>query len=233
MTAMSALALEDRQGTKIEIDLCSVCHAFWFDRYEDIRLSRGASLKLFTIMAEQGSAATQGSTTRPFPRAMPCPRCGSHLTLAHDMQLHATMFQYWRCPRAHGHFITFLEFLKEKDFVRPLTPRQLADLRQNVQTINCSNCGGAIDLAKQSVCPHCGSALSMLDMKQIAAHVGELENAGQAQDGNPPQAALLERQRLVLEHQFAAAIAAASAVGKPQSLVEAGLHQLVRWLTTG
>src|SRR2546429_9939755 len=62
------------------------------------------------------------------------------------------------CP-ACGGAMTYLDFLRQREFVRPLTLAQLADLRQNVQTVNCSNCGASVDLASESVCSHCGSAL--------------------------------------------------------------------------
>jgi len=169
---MSPTALVDRSGADLEVDVCRNCQAFWFDRFENTRLSPGATLKLFNLMSEQ-----QGPAAALPRHPMACPRCKHILALTHDMQAHATKFEYWRCA-AHGHFITFLQFLKEKDFVRPLTPQQIKELRQNVQILNCSNCAAPIDLVHQSTCPHCGSPLTMIDMKQIAAHVRELEQAG-------------------------------------------------------
>src|SRR3989442_2290692 len=168
---MSVVALLDRSGADLEVDVCQTCQTFWFDRFENTRLSAGATVKLFHLMAEQ-----QRSAGGPLGQAMKWPRCKGALTLTHDIQLRATKFEYWRCPK-HGHFITFLQFLKEKVFVRSLTPKQIAELRQNVQILNCSNCAAPIDLVQQSTCPHCGSPLSMIDMKQIAAHVRELEQA--------------------------------------------------------
>jgi len=150
---MSVVALLDRSGADLEVDVCQTCQTFWFDRFENTRLSAGATVKLFHLMAEQ-----QRSAAAPLRQPMKCPRCKSGLALTHDIQLRATKFEYWRCPK-HGHFITFLQFLKEKDFVRPLTPKQIAELRQNVQILNCSNCGAPIDLVKQSMCLHCGSPL--------------------------------------------------------------------------
>jgi DNA-directed RNA polymerase subunit RPC12/RpoP len=216
---MTPLALEGRQGTPVDIDLCSGCRGFWFDRYESLRLSPGATLKLFTLVAEPGSGG------RPQPPTMRCPRCSGRLALTHDMQ-HTTRFQYWQCPQNHGHFITFLDFLREKDFIRPLTPQQIAELRQNVQTVNCSNCGGPIDLAKESVCPHCGSALSMLDMKQMQQMVAHLKEADQPRAVDPDLPLTLERAKLDTEHHFAAITSGS----EPQSLVEAGLRLVVQWI---
>ena len=163
---MTHLALEGRLGTTTEIDLCPVCRAIWFDRFEDLHLTPGATLKVFGVISQPA-----GRPTAPFPTDLHCPRCNARLLLTHDMQ-RSTPFQYWRCDSGHGRLITFVDFLREKDFVRPLTPQQLEELRQSVQTINCSNCGAAINLGKDSVCAHCGSAVSMLDLPADGAHGG-------------------------------------------------------------
>jgi hypothetical protein len=107
-----------------------------------------------------------------------------------------------------------------------LTPQQIAELRQNVQTVNCSNCGGPIDLAKESVCPHCGSALSMLDMKQMQQMVAHLKEADQPRAVDPDLPLTLERAKLDTEHHFAAITSGS----EPQSLVEAGLRLVVQWI---
>ena len=214
--ATTAIPLTDRTGADIEIDVCNACHAFWFDQYENIRLGAGATLKLFEIMASHDPGG------QPLTQAMKCPRCGSHLLDTHDMQQRGTMFEYWRCPHAHGHFITFLQFLKEKDFVRPMTPEQIAELRGNVQTLNCANCGAPIDLAKGTVCAHCGSPLTMLDMKQIAAHVHELQ-----QQASPSA-------DVEIAKQFAAAVATMAVKERTGHATDQpvwnGLRSIVDWL---
>jgi Zn-finger nucleic acid-binding protein len=218
---MTTTTLQDRQGAALDVDLCAACHAFWFDRYENIRLSAASTLRLFDLMAAQGGSG------RPLTQPMKCPRCHSQLLMTHDMQQRATGFEYWRCPHAHGHFITFLQFLKEKDFVRPLTPQQIAELRQNVQTLNCSNCGSPIDLGRQTICPHCGSPLTMLDLKQMAAHMRELQSADASR---PAPAATPTDAEQEVARQFAAAVAALAREPQRQSLLQAGLRQLGRWL---
>ena len=115
-----------------------------------------------------------------------------------------TRFEYLRCPNNHGRLITFFEFLKEKDFVRPLTAPQLAELRQTVQFLNCSNCGAPVDLAKASACGHCRSPLSMLDLSQAEALIEQLQRADRS--GQPVDPALpmnLERARRQTEATFA------------------------------
>jgi DNA-directed RNA polymerase subunit RPC12/RpoP len=182
---MMHLALEGRLGTTVEMDSCSVCRVIWFDRFEELHLTPASTLKIFKTISEP--------TAPPIPlaTALRCPRCQSRLLLTHDMQRN-TPFQYWRCDSGHGRLITFVDFLREKDFVRPLTPQQLEELRQSVQTINCSNCGAPIDLNTDSVCAHCGSAVSMLDLEHMSRAVGDLQAAAssvRAVDGPPPLAA--------------------------------------------
>ena len=82
-------------------------------------------------------------------------------------------FEYRRCPEEHGRLITFSNFLREKDFIRPMSAAQLDALRKNLQSVNCSNCGAPIDLAKATVCAHCATPLSTLDVGLVNATVGE------------------------------------------------------------
>jgi len=89
----------------------------------------------------------------------------------------ATRFEYLNCPNGHGRLISFFDFLREKDFIRPLTPHQIAELRENVGSVNCANCGSPVDLAKGAACSHCGTPLSMLDMKQAEKLVAQLQKA--------------------------------------------------------
>ena len=223
-TVMTHLALEGRLGRTIEIDLCSVCRAIWFDHFQDLHLTPAATLKVFGVISEPA-----GRPTTRFPTVLHCPHCNARLLLTHDMQ-RSTPFQYWRCDNGHGRLITFVDFLREKDFVRPLTPQQLEDLRQNIQTINCSNCGAAINLVKDSVCAHCGAAVSMLDLQQMARTVGQLQASAsgpQAPDGPPPSAAPHGPS------DIEALVQAFKAAGRPDSppgLIETGLGLLRRLL---
>jgi DNA-directed RNA polymerase subunit RPC12/RpoP len=174
---MTRLELASRLGGPLGIDVCTACHVIWFDRYEDLQISPAGTLELFAVISDHA-----GPTANSLSSILRCPRCQSRLSSTHDLQ-RATAFQYWRCDAEHGRLMTFIDFLREKDFVRPLTPQQLDELRQGVRTVNCSNCGAAIDLAKDSVCGHCGSAVSMLDPQQMARVVGQLRAA--AAGGRP------------------------------------------------
>lgn len=147
-------------GGKVDIDVCTRCRAFWFDPFETLHLTPRATLELIAFIGEQQAEP------RPWPQTLHCPRCAGELKLAHDRQ-RATPFQYWICDAGHGRFETFVDFLREKDYIRALTQQQIADMRNKIQFVHCANCGAAIDLTHDSVCQHCSAPISMIDMKKM------------------------------------------------------------------
>src|SRR5687768_17604092 len=168
---MQPQTLDGHMDRAIEVDICDPCQSIWFDARENLQLTPGATLMMFRVIGEHVTrpAVQDGDIAK-------CPRCKAQLRRTQDMQRN-TRFEYFRCPNHHGRLTTFFDFLKEKDFVKPLTPQQIAELRKNIQTINCSNCGAPIDLAKASDCGHCGSPLSMLDMHQAERTIAQLREA--------------------------------------------------------
>jgi hypothetical protein len=224
---MTAASLAGHLGTTVDIDLCHRCQVFWFDGYESLKLAPASVLTLFRIIGE-GTAATR----HPIGSTSVCPRCGMRLRPTHDLQ-RTTKFEYLRCPAGHGRLITFFDFLREKDFIRPLSPKQIEELRRNVQVVNCSNCGAPIDLSTGTACGHCGSPLSMLDLSQAETIVHQLREAARPATRVDPALPLdLERARREVSDSFAAFehddrwFTDVSSFG----LVGAGLTALSRWL---
>jgi Zn-finger nucleic acid-binding protein len=210
---MTAQTLEGHLGTGLQVDFCGTCQVFWFDHFESLQLAPAATLGLFRMISDCKAAP------RALSEPLACPRCDLRLLLTNDRQRN-TAFKYWRCPREHGRLISYFDFLREKDFIHPLSPAQLAELRQNVQTINCSNCGAPIDLMHSSECSHCGTPVSMIDVKQIS------DVAAQLKDAARPKPAV-DMAALVL-----ALKADRHDAPPPTGLVEAGLTLISRWLTS-
>ena len=193
---MAALTLEGHLGRSVAIDLCPNCQAFWFDRYESLQLSAASVLELFKLIARAGPVKAALS------RDATCPLCQRKLHAVKDLQ-RRTRFEYRDCLNHHGRLISFFNFLREKDFIRPLSPAQVDELRRNVHMVNCSNCGAPIDLAAGTACGHCGSPLSMLDVGQAEALVAALRAAGRGP--HAPDRALpldLERARRDVNRAF-------------------------------
>jgi hypothetical protein len=168
---MAPRPFEGKYGQPLALDLCFACSVAWFDGYESLLLAPGAILALFTLIHEH-RAEQQG---RPLARPA-CPRCRAALLETHDRQRHVA-FRYWRCPAEHGRLTTFVEFLREKDFVRPLAPAEHADLKTQIRTVRCNCCGAAVDLAQGSTCPYCRSPVSTLDPAHVEHVVRELRAA--------------------------------------------------------
>jgi DNA-directed RNA polymerase subunit RPC12/RpoP len=224
---MREQTLDGHLGRTVVVDLCVPCQSFWFDERESLSLTPGSTLSLFRIIGEHTAPPhlPAGDTAK-------CPRCRSRLLRTYDMQ-RATKFDYLRCPHGHGRLTTFFSFLREKDFIRPLTPQQVAEFRRNVQTINCSNCGGPVDLTQGAVCAHCGSPLSMLNLQQAEALVAQLRQADRSGDAIDPALPMrLENARREVEASFTAFERDSQWSRNISSagLVGAGLSVVARWM---
>ena len=224
---MEARRFDAHYGRAVELDLCHGCGLIWFDLRESIALTPGAVLQLFGALDahRERRHALQQDTMR-------CPRCRRALKATIDRQ-RATTFSYWRCPTDEGRLTTFFDFLREKNFVRPLSPERLAELRAYARTIHCSACGAPIDLARESACPHCRAPLSMLDPDQVQAIVGELERAEQRRTSiDPTFATRLVTDRAALERAFRAIPGEVQRLDLGSfGLVESGVSALVRLLS--
>lgn len=194
---MAGEALDGRYGQPLALDLCFACSVIWFDGYESLLLAPGSILALFTLIHERRAEQSQRPVERPA-----CPQCAAPLAITFDRQRHV-QFHYWRCPNEHGRLIAFVEFLREKDFVRPLAPQELAELRQRVKTVRCDGCGAAIDLEKGSECPYCRAPVSTLDPTHVDQVVRDLQSAEkQREHVDPTLSARLLMDKLAVDRFF-------------------------------
>jgi endogenous inhibitor of DNA gyrase (YacG/DUF329 family) len=226
-TEMTAMTLDSRFRGQVTIDVCAACQAFWFDHFDSLQLSPGSTLKLMKFIGEHTSP---GKPT--LPDTLHCPRCATTLHLAHNMQRNMP-FTYWRCGNEDGHFIGFFDFLKEKNFIHPLSLEQIKELRKNVQSVNCSNCGASINLETSSICSYCHAPISMLDMKQPQQMLEQLRQAAVPKPLDPALPMKLASAKLELETSLADHDRSPewwSDVGS-SGLVQAGLNALTRWLS--
>jgi hypothetical protein len=225
---MERLIVDGHYGGHVTIDLCRQCQAFWFDGREHLQLAPSATLRLFEVIHDARGPR------RALPARLPCPRCDLRLLLTDDRQ-RATAFRYWRCAREHGRYMTFFDFLREKDFTRELDARQLADLRAHVRSVSCSNCGAPIDLAHDTVCSHCHTPLAMLDFEQVGRMMGDLraaaERAAQPLPGGVEGLALaLARERQQVDAAFGGSGAEWAGFAPGDGIVERGLDAVVSLL---
>jgi hypothetical protein len=228
---MATLSADGHYGRTVTLDLCHACGAFWFDVDESLALTPGAILRLFIVIAEHQR------DRRPVSGSPTCPRCRRALALTSDMQRN-TRFSYRRCPADHGRFIAFAEFLREKNFVRPLSGPELAQLRANVKMIHCSSCGAPIDLEHTSVCGYCRAPVSMLDSRQVETVVSQLRREeAERRTVDPALPMRLATDRLQVERLFRSLERSPGSSSEPESvwhapgLIEAGLAAVAELFT--
>jgi hypothetical protein len=168
---MRALTLERTPHGQCAVDLCDRCHALWFDAFESVRLTPAATLRL--LREVRGAAAPE---RRALPEHLCCPRCRATLAPTQDVQ-RSTRFTYWRCPKAHGRFTPFVQFLREKNFVRELSPAEIERLKSHIGTVRCSGCGAPVELGRDLVCRYCRAPIEAFDPDALAGTVDVLEGA--------------------------------------------------------
>lgn len=158
-------------GSPLSIDVCDDCQAIWFDATESQQLTPGAVIELFRAIG------TSRPTRRDaYPALLPCPRCTTPLSLTQDLQ-HTTRFTYYRCRYGHGRFTPYVQFLREKSFIRPLDPKELERLRAVVTTVRCVSCGAPVPLDRSAVCPYCGAPVMLLDPDAVNHALERLDAA--------------------------------------------------------
>ena len=160
-----------RTNGSLTVDLCASCQAVWFDTYESLQLSPVGTLALFRAIHTM--PATE---RRPLPSQLPCPRCETALAPTQDLQ-HTTHFSYYRCRYGHGRFTPFFQFLREKNFIRPLDPNELERLKASVKIIRCASCGAPVDIERVTVCGYCRAPIVALDPDAVQKTLAEIDTA--------------------------------------------------------
>ena len=219
---METLEFERLLLGRVALDFCFACQLVWFDEHESTQLAPGGIIEVFKAFD-----AHRAPTRNPLPELLDCPRCNSRLSLTHDLQ-RTTHFTYYRCDWGHGRLTPFVQFLLEKNFVRPMSGSELATLKARVRSVQCSNCGAPIDLVNASECAHCGTPISMLDVKQIEAAVTSLQRADEASRTIDPSWPLrIAREKLEVDRVFAALRAEGG--DSSSGVVEMGLRLLTKF----
>jgi Transcription factor zinc-finger len=157
-------------GRGVDLDLCYDCQGIWFDPFESAQLSPKAILQLFEVIRKVDTPP------RPLAVSCACPVCHHALALTHDFE-RTNRLTYYRCIGGHGRFTTFMQFLREKNFVRTLSPAEVNQLRAVVAQVKCSSCGAPIDLGRDAECSYCHSPIAILDADAVSRTVAELQVA--------------------------------------------------------
>ncbi len=158
---MEKITLTSHVGLPVHIDSCWPCHLVWFDHLESSALSPASVIALFRLIHAKRSEARNTVSA-----ALRCVVCAGKLVLTNDLQK-SGRFTYHRCQAGHGRISSVAQFLREKKFVRTLSPAEIKTLAVTVKQVKCSSCGGPIDLEKDTACTHCGAAIAVLDAEAV------------------------------------------------------------------
>ena len=197
---MDTHTLASVTGGTVELDLCYLCRGIWFDPQENLKLSPAAVVDLFRLLHDH-----RNDNVSPLGHKLACPRCKRALAQGFDVVKSGRYITY-RCTQRHGRFSTFASFMIEKGFVRQLTAHEIDDMAQRTAVIYCTSCGAPVDLRKDHACPHCRSALSLLDPRAVErALQGYASAASQAGGIKIPELAdalvMVERDRLQAQRE--------------------------------
>lgn len=158
---MEPVTLARREMGEERIDLCYPCRVIWFDQHESPALAPASVIELVRRIQAHGNAARN-----TLPTSVSCPRCSRPLAQTHDICKSGPLF-YYRCAQDGGRLIAFVQFLREKQFVRSLTPAELGRLRAQARQVRCSSCGAPVDVEHSSACEYCRSPIAVLDADAV------------------------------------------------------------------
>ncbi|AGX87949.1 hypothetical protein Cenrod_1868 [Candidatus Symbiobacter mobilis CR] len=167
-------------GRTVDIDLCYACRGIWFDPQENLQLSPASVVDLFRLLHEH-----RNDPNHPLAQRLFCPRCHQPLAQGYDI-VRSGRYVTHRCNHRHGRFSTFAAFMIEKGFIRQMTQLEIDDMAQRVAIVHCTSCGAPIDIRKEHACPHCRSALSLLDPNAVERALQGYAQAARHQ-GLPPR----------------------------------------------
>jgi len=191
----------------LSLDLCRRCLTVWFDDKELLQLSPAAAIQLLAEFAKEDAGKRV-----PLQPSLACPHCARPLVETHDRQRN-TRFWYHRCPAGHGRFMTSYQFLRAKDFVRPLSETEMAELRQHIRQINCANCGAPVDFDRDAICGFCRTPAAVVDPDQVRKVLERQRRTQQAAGPEGPDPTLpltLALERLRADRAWAGGASAAS-----------------------
>lgn len=160
---MRSMTLARYDGASLTVDLCTQCYVIWFDQHESTQLAPEAVIELF-----QEIHAHREGERHPLSSDLHCPRCTGPLVLSHDI-CKAGPLTYYRCQHDKGRLTPFFQFLREKQFVRSLSPTELSHVRAQIKQVLCPSCGAPMDLEHAAACSYCGAPLAVLDADAVQA----------------------------------------------------------------
>lgn len=184
---MRVLDLSGHYQRRVQIDTCPHCCLVWFDDTESVRLAGPGISSL--VREIHGAMQADGEHTHAvsLARVQTCPVCGASLKPVANRTRFGRTTQL-ECPHGHGYYQTYILYLAEKGFVRPLAWADIRSLHAAGKEVFCAGCGCPLPARPVDACPACHSAVGIIDPARLAlaslAADGDVEGAAAAGAGH-------------------------------------------------
>lgn len=171
---MRVLDLSGHYQRRVQVDTCQHCCLVWFDDTESVRLA-GPGIADF-VREIHGAMQAGGDHEHAVSLAsmQSCPVCSSRLKTVSNRTRFGRTTQM-ECPLGHGYYQTYILYLAEKGFVRPLAWADIHSLLAAGKKLYCADCGYPLPNRPVDECPACKSAIEVIDPTRLAMAIDRQE----------------------------------------------------------
>ncbi|MGW8392058.1 peptidylprolyl isomerase [Pseudoduganella sp. HUAS MS19] len=176
---MRVLDLSGHYQRRVEIDSCPHCCLVWFDDTESVRLAGPGIAELVREIHGAMQPGGEHAHAVSLARVQSCPVCSAALKHVFDMSRFGRTSKL-ECPQGHGYYQTYILYLAEKGFARPLAWSDIRSLQAAGKEVFCAGCGFPLSGRPVEACPACRSAVGVIDPARLAMAVAPDGAAGAA-----------------------------------------------------
>lgn len=174
---MRVLDLSGHYQRRVEIDTCPHCCLVWFDDTESVRLAGPGIAELVREIHGAMQAGGEHAHAVSLARVQSCPACKAQLKHVFDMSRFGRTSKL-QCPHGHGYYQTYILYLAEKGFARPLAWSDIRSLQAAGKEVFCAGCGCPLPARPVEACPACHSAIGIIDPARLAQAVAPNADGG-------------------------------------------------------
>src|ERR1035437_10090407 len=138
---MRMLTLAGHYQHTVEIDVCESCTLIWFDQVESVQLAGPGVADLVRLIQD---AVRAEAPLAPLPASIACPVCASATHSAFNLTRFGRTAEL-RCPQGHGYYQTFVLYLAEKGYIRPINWADIKHLGDTRRRLFCAGCGASLE----------------------------------------------------------------------------------------
>ncbi|WP_342114904.1 peptidylprolyl isomerase [Pseudoduganella sp. OTU4001] len=182
---MRVLDLSGHYQRPVQIDSCPQCCLVWFDDTESVRLAGPGIAGLVREIHGAMQAGGEHAHAVSLARVQHCPVCTATLKSSANMTRFGRT-THLECPNGHGYYQTYILYLAEKGFVRPLAWSDTRSMLAEGKEMFCAGCGSPLPARPLEACPACQSAIGIVDPSRLASAI---ERHSEAEPEPRPEAA--------------------------------------------